>query len=575
MRRSVSVQVLTVLLVPLLGAGGTARGQGPLPENDESARAIHVLNRLGYGPRPGDVDRIVAMGVERWIEQQLYPERIDDRDLERQLARFEVLTTTPAQLAAADARARRARRALAMRADSAGMRPQPLDRPAGRRVDVPDELRRVRRLGAELQQLVVVRAANSERQLYEVMVDFWTNHFNVFAGKGPVRPVLPSYVEETIRPNALGRFEDLLVAVARSPAMLLYLDNAQSVTPGTEPPQVAQLRQRIARGQMAPRQRRQGPRDMRGGNRGTVPPDSALRRLEARLPKGINENYARELLELHTLGVDGGYTQDDVVNVARILTGWSVTRPDQGARFTFNEWAHDREAKVVLGVQYPAGRGMEEGLELLHMLARHPSTRRHLGAKLCERFVADDAPAGCVDAAAAAWERSDGDIREVLAAIFASADFWAPEYRGAKTKTPLEFVVSAVRAIGAHPDTGMALAQIVGRLGQPLYGQQPPTGYPETQESWVNSGALLQRLNVAMGLAAGRLPGVRAEPDTRAALRGTGDLVAAVNSVVLNGQASQSTLRVMREQVETPTDAREALALAVGLALGSPEFQRQ
>jgi uncharacterized protein (DUF1800 family) len=381
----------------------------------------------------------------------------------------------------------------------------------------------------------------SERQLYEVMVDFWTNHFNVFVGKGADRFLTPSYIERTIRPYALGRFEDLLLATAKSPAMLFYLDNVQSVAPGSTPPLPRFARQSVGQ----------------------------------RLGTGINENYARELLELHTLGVDGGYTQDDVINVARIFTGWSMDRPQRGAGFAFHDWAHDRGEKHVLGVTYSRG-GMDEGIRLLKFLARNPATIHHVSRKLCARFVADDPPDGCVDAAAAAWARSNGDIRAVLRAIFTSPDFWAPTAFRTKVKTPLEFVVSAVRAAGAEPDETPRLAQVVARLGQPLYLQAAPTGYGESEAQWVNSGALLARMNAALALAAGRLPGVSVDLDEVVPTTTDRDaLVNAVNARVLGGTMSARTRTVIREQLADLGDPIQARTLAVGLALGGPEFQRQ
>jgi uncharacterized protein (DUF1800 family) len=301
-----------------------------------------------------------------------------------------------------------------------------------------------------------------------------------------------------------------------------------------------------------------------------------MRAIQARMPKGINENYARELLELHTLGVEGGYTQQDVGDVARIFTGWSVERPLQGGGFVFNEWAHDRSNKTVLGTEFPAGHGLDEGERLLRMLASHPSTMHFVSAKLCARFVSDLPPDGCTDEAVRAWKRSDGDIREVLRAIVRSPDFWAPAAIGAKVKTPLEFVVSAVRAVGGVPDTTPRLAGAVARLGQPLYLQTAPTGYPESQEDWVNSGALLNRMNVAVALAANRLPGVHV--DLGAVLPATTDhaaLVHAVDRLILGGRMSEQTRRVIREQLADVRDPLQARALAVGLALGGPEFQRQ
>jgi uncharacterized protein (DUF1800 family) len=518
--------VILVALAPCVAAQAPAT----LTPRDS---ALHALNRLSYGPRPGEVERVAAMGVMRWIEGQLDPRRIPDRRVEERERAFAVLEYDRDDLAAMFVEARRAQ--LERQRDSTARR-APADGAAARPF---------RRLAAEFQQLAVVRATLSERQLLEVMADFWTNHFNVFYAKGADRFLMPSYIEQTIRPRALGRFEDLLIAVARSPAMMFYLDNWQSVAPGSTPPRF---------------------------------PLSATRRggQGERSPRGINENYARELLELHTLGVDGGYTQDDVIAVARIFTGWGIERPRDGAGFTFHEWAHDEGEKVVLGQRFPAGHGMDEGMRLLRVLAGHHATMHFVSGKLCARFVRDDPPDGCVDDAVAAWHHSGGDIREVLRAIFRSPDFWAPQTVRAKVKTPLEFVVSAVRALGAEPDTTPRLAQVVGRLGQPLYLQSAPTGYPETQADWVNSGALLNRMNTAVALAAGRLPGVVVRLDQ--AVPEAADhahLVAAVNARVLGGAMTERTQEVISRQLSVVSSPTEARALAVGLALGGPEFQRQ
>ena len=360
--------------------------------------ALHALNRLAYGPRPGEVDSVARVGVMRWIEQQLAFERVPDVLLAQRERDFKLLDYDREELAQRYGEALRQRREMQREMAQSGDTTRP--RRAG-------PMREFRELGGELQQLAVVRAVLSERQLREVMVDFWANHFNVFVGKGADRFLTPSYIEETIRPNALGRFEDLLIATAKSPAMLFYLDNAQSVAPGSSPP--------------FPLSRRRGGQGVR---------------------TGINENYARELLELHTLGVDGGYTQQDVIGVARIFTGWSIDRPQQGAGFAFHEWAHDRGEKQVLGVRIQGG-GMQEGIRLLKLLASQHATMHHVSRKLCARFVNDEPPDGCVDAAVEAWHHSNGDIRAVLRAIFTSPDFWAPQALRAKVKTPLEFVVSA------------------------------------------------------------------------------------------------------------------------------------
>lgn len=535
----------------------------------ERARALHALNRLTFGPRPGDVERVLATGVDRWIEQQLHPEATPDPRLDAALADIDILKLTTDDLAGMFFRDQQERRhrQLAMRdsAQSMGAAANPEARRQGQR-----PRNRLRRLTGQFQQLAVTRAVLSQRQLYEVLVDFWTNHFNVFLGKGQVRYLAPEYIEEVIRPHALGRFEDLLIATAQSPAMLFYLDNAQSVAPGSEPPRLAQMEQRLRRMQTA-RGNRMGSRGDRIRQAGR-----RLQQTRARLPTGLNENYARELLELHTLGVDGGYTQEDVINVARVLTGWSANRPRQrGARFVFNTWAHDTDEKIVLGRKFAPG-GMEEGMELLRMLARHPSTMRYISRKLCVRLVSDDPPDGCVAAGARAWEASDGDIREVLRAIITSPEFWNPESRGRKTKTPLEFVVSAVRAIDAEPNKTPGLAGLVARLGQPLLMHQAPNGYPETQQSWVNAGALLNRLNTALSFAAGRVPGAKIDLTRVVALSDDLDeMLGGVNAAILNGTASANTLRVMRQQAEHTSDRRQARAVLIGYAIGSPEFQRQ
>jgi len=532
MRNRFVLSLLPALLVPL------SRGpMPPVPVREPVSfhltphdSALHALNRLAYGPRPGEPDRVAATGVMRWIDGQLDPAQLDNAALNARERRLDVLTYDRRDLANVYVAVQKERRARAAAgrgaADSMGARNDP-----------GPKARLGRRLAGDVAALVVVRAALSERQLAEVMADFWVNHFNVFFGKSFDRFLLPDYVEHTIRPHALGRFADLLRATAQSPAMLVYLDNWQSVAAGAT---------------------------WRG-----APP---------RRPQGINENYARELLELHTLGVDGGYTQQDVIDVARIFTGWSIQRPKQGGGFQFYPRVHDRGAKVVMGVRYPAGHDMDEGLRLLAWLADHQATVRHVSRRLCGRFVSDQPPEGCVDDAVAAWQRTHGDIREVLRAIFHGSDFWAAENVRAKVKSPLEFVISAVRAVQADPDTTPRLAQVVARLGQPLYLHVAPDGYPERQDDWVNSGALLNRMNAAIALAAGALPGAIVNLDLAVPATATAShdqLIAAVDERILGGAMTENTRRVIREQVRVVDDPIDARALAVGLALGGPEFQRQ
>jgi len=377
--------------------------------------------------------------------------------------------------------------------------------------------------------------------------------------------MLTSYERDAIRPHALGRFRDLVLATARHPAMLFYLDNWLSVREGLVVPT--------------------GP--------------NAGRRA------GLNENYARELLELHTLGVDGGYTQADVVEVARCFTGWTIDRPYADGRFLFRPRAHDGGAKRVLGQAIPAGGGEDDGLRVVDLVARHPSTARFVATKLARRFVSDAPPAALVERAARVFLRSDGDIRQVVEAIVFSPEFFSPEARQAKVKTPLELVVSAVRAVDGRialrsplpaefapmrEDGAAALARAVARLGQPLYEAQPPTGYADLAESWVSTGALVGRMNFALNLAHGRYPGVAVEA---AALARDGDrpgdALDRVLAALLPGRATAETRDVLARQLaETsprgptgtapaaprPTE-REEVAKMTALVLGSPEFQRR
>jgi uncharacterized protein (DUF1800 family) len=530
------------LVLTVLSPGGRARVALPAPaEPALSARdsALHALNRLAYGPRPGELDRIAAAGVMRWVDAQLDPGKLDDRALS-EWERLPVLGYDRAALAQVYTDAERERRDAAGRAPMSMADSAPALGPRGRLG---------RALADQYVDLALVRAAFSERQLYEVMVDFWTNHFNVLFAKGADRFLLPDYIEHTIRPHAFGRFADLLVATAESPAMLFYLDNWESVTPGSEPP-----RRRF----------------------GFVPADPARRVALARMPRGLNENYARELLELHTLGVDGGYTQQDVINVARIFTGWSIERPQRGGGFQFHDWAHDYGSKVVLGVQFPAGHGQDEGVRLLRWLANQPATMHHVSRALCQRLVRDDPPDGCIDDAVAAWQRSGGEIAAVLRAIVHGQDFWAPASVGAKVKTPLAFLVSALRVTGAQPDTALRLPQVVARLGEPLFMHAAPDGYPDSAGAWMNSGALFDRMNTAMALAADRLPGARVDLDRLlGAPQDPAALVAAVNTTVLAGTMTANTTRVIQDEISSVPNPVAARALAVGLAMGGPEFQRK
>lgn len=406
-------------------------------------RVAHFLNRISFGPTQEEIERVSDLGIGAYLEEQLEPEKIADPLVEEKLSAFKTLRLSNRELFELYPQPKKA--------DPSG--------PGGR-----SAMEGPRYVIFELQRSKLLRAVYSRRQLYEVMVDFWINHFNVFAAKGADRWLVTSYDRDTIRPRALGRFRDLLLATAQSPAMLFYLDNWLSVSPARS-------------------------NDSRG------------------LRKGLNENYARELLELHTLGVDGGYTQKDVEEVARCFTGWTLRRPRREAEFFFAPRLHDSGAKTVLGTRMPPGGGMEEGVKVIDLLARHPSTARFVAAKLARRFVADDPPAAIVDRAARAFLETDGDIREVLRAILTSPEFFTPELYRAKIKKPLEFVASALRATGADTNGGPRLLRILARMGEPLFLAQPPTGYPDIRSAWISPDMLLQRLNFAIDLAQNRIPG--------------------------------------------------------------------
>jgi uncharacterized protein (DUF1800 family) len=701
------------------------------PAANEQKRAVHALNRLAFGPRPGDVQQVMAMGVDRWVDLQLHPEKISDTALDSRLAPFRTLRmssremvgefpdggmvkqvmdgkksmpsdpakravyqvqiarqeekkeeknariaeTAPSQIATSTAltsdlppasegaktaeELAAAAAALpqssapadgnsmagmngannAMAGEMATTQPTPADEAEARRLEdrlyadlevqqladlSPDQrYKKILSMSVdqevafadtlrggkgqeflagldpkqketllamnnpqavitdELVQAKLLRAIYSERQLEEVMTDFWFNHFNVFMNKGADRVLITNYEQDVIRPRALGKFEDLLVATAKSPAMLFYLDNWLSVGPNS----MQALGIPAHPGPYGPYRYPHPQRPNANPKRNS----------------GLNENYGRELMELHTLSVNGGYSQRDVTEVAKVFTGWTIDKPNEGGGFQFDPRKHEPGPKFVLGHRIKP-KGEEEGREVLHMLATSPQTAHFISLKLAQRFVSDNPPPALVDRMAKTFQKKKGDIREVLTTLFHSPEFWDDSTYRAKVKTPLEFVASAVRATGADVEDAMPLARQLNNMGMPLYGAQPPTGYSMNAETWVSSSALLNRMNFALALTGGRVRGVKVDavqlaggpPPAEAALA-----LSTMQAKLLADDVSKQTHDSIMAQVAQP--ARPAASAQVdqkgqqdqkpqpkpaptrppdtnmiaGLLLGSPEFQRR
>ena len=462
-----------------------------LPQQE---RILHFLNRTSFGATSKTIDRASRLGLRAYLEEQLAPETIIDKAVEEKVAALKTIRMSSGELYELYPPANVVK--------ERGMAMNPMNAP---RVVI-----------FELQQARLLRAVESERQLYELMVDFWSNHFNVFAGKGADRWLMTAYDRDTIRPHALGKFRDLLRATAQSPAMLFYLDNWLSVSPGAPARLAANARRR-----------------------------------------GINENYAREVMELHTIGVDGGYTQHDVHEVARCFTGWTLRRPRGEAEFYFEPRLHDAGEKTVLGTRIPSGGAMEDGLQVIDLLARHPATARHIARKLVRRFVADEPPPAMVDRAAETFRRSDGDIRAVLQSILEAPEFFAEDlYRG-KVKKPLEYVASSLRLMEAETRVTPQLMRYLARMGEPLFLAQPPTGFPDVGSSWISADMLLTRMNFAADLVANRINGARVQSQP------PGDALALARLV---GALSPATRAALGETAGTD---------GVALLLAAPEFQRR
>jgi uncharacterized protein (DUF1800 family) len=643
------VFLLTCFATLPVSATGKKKPQPPatLSEHD---RAVHALQRLTFGPRPGDLEKVLATGIDNWIQQQLDPKDIPNTALDAKLAPYRTIRMQPRELAQSFPTYQM------IRETAEGKRQMPLDpvqhglwevlvdrykeqqtnnaaiavappaagpddaaqkaleqerKDTARHVaDMLLSLPKANRMTAlmklpisdrramvqyapgdlrdklvadmspveretyfamnnaqgiivsELQMAKLQRAIYSERQLEEVMTDFWFNHFNVFIYKDQDQYFVTSYERDVIRPNALGKFHDLLTAVAKSPAMLYYLDNWLSM----------------------------GPESQASGYKPGKPPNPNA------VFKGLNENYGRELLELHTLGVDGGYTQADVTEAARVFTGWTIQPMDQGWGFLFDPKKHQPGTKTILGVTINED-GVNEGAHLLDILCKAPATAKFISIKLARRFVADDPPPALVDAMTKTFLDTDGDIKEVLRTMVKSKEFWSPAVYRKKMKTPLEFLVSAVRATGTQVQNPMPLVQSLNKMGMPLYQMQPPTGYSTKSEAWMNSDALLERLNFSVALTSGNVGGLNFDPLRVLALGllarapkeaivpvntsgGTDAAVSLVEDALIAGDLSKNTDKTIRKALDDPQlgsqlldNPSKPLATIIGLTLGSPEFQ--
>ena len=390
---------------------------------------------------------------------------------------------------------------------------------------------------SDLREAKLYRAIDSPRQLEEVLTDFWFNHFNVFDGKDRDAAMLASYERDAIRPHVLGKFRDLLLATARHPAMLYYLDNWQSMTP-----EIFDV------GPFAP---------------GPFPGPQGF----GRQPHGLNENYGRELLELHTLGVNGGYTQQDVIEVARCFTGWTIRKPNEQPDFVFASFMHDAGEKTVLGHKIAAGGGEQDGLQVIEILSQHPSTARYISTKLARRFVADDPPAALIDSMAHTFVKTGGDLRAVMQTMLTSREFFSEGAWQSKIKSPLEVVASAVRALDVHPTDVFPFAQNVAEMGEPLYSHESPNGYKDVSEAWLSTASVMARIEFVRMLASGKMPGVTADLS-----RLTGKDAAAVARDLLHREPAEQTLAaIARGLQDKPSDP----ALIATLVLSSPEFQRR
>ena len=574
---------LVVLCCGALFSGAAADAKLKLPYKAEGLSkeqaAAYLLERFAFGARPGEVEKVAQMGPEKWLAQQLKG-NLPDAELDKRLEAFPALKMTQFEMQAIYVQNGSIRRILQREGvvDAAKMSRKEMNQ----KISAYRKKHGLRAYNAlynqELKGQKVTRAVYSENQLTEVLTDFWFNHFNVTTRDGGARGRTLSYERDAIRPNVLGKFRVILGATAKHPAMLHYLDNADSRMAPPSQRNQPKLKQEVASGEMG----MDG--GMMGGEAKAQPPPKNRRKY------GLNENYARELMELHTLGVDGGYTQRDVTEVARVLTGWAPM-PYKNARknlekqiakgsnnlvregeFVFRKSWHDKKAKVVLGEKFPAGGGIEEGERVLDMLSKHPSTAHFISTKLARRFINDSPPEALIERMAKTFRETDGDIAAVMATLAQSREFWAEAKKRSKMKSPFELVVSSLRALEADVRNPLPMMGWFDRMGEPLYGYVPPTGFPDYAESWANSGTLIARMNFGIHLAAGKIRGIELKRLSRDSDGLTTDEALAVYGKLL--LPAQDTSAIASEVKETiPDDAERKEVQVISMLLGSPEFQ--
>jgi len=507
-------------------------------------KVAHLLDRLAYGGRPGDAEKLEKGGwpaIQQWIDLQLHPEKISDESLDRKLSNLKAPSMSSILLLSTYKRPEDV--AVGM-----GIKKEDFQKNEDLKKQIREKIGEDQLPDAIVKQMTsqrIIRAVESRRQLQEVLADFWLNHFNIDISKGEERWLFPEFEREVIRKNMFGNFQDLLDATAHSPAMLFYLDNQAS----------------------------QSAVDYSNPKRGPVP----------RKNGGLNENYAREILELHTLGVDGGYTQSDVTELARILTGWSIDSPRENPVFKFRDRVHDQGDKMFLGQKFEAGHGVDEGERALKMIGSSPSTAKFISFKLARYFVSDQPPPALVSRLAKTFERTHGNLRAVYQELFSSPEFWSRTAYRAKVKKPIQFVVSSVRALGGELELKNDVHKVLASMGEEPYRCAPPTGYKDTAEVWVNPGAMVSRLGFALKLSSNReegvyvtLPRIDHVPDD------SKKLVRRVEFSLLHEKISDASesvvIREFQDESRTMGDGEVrplSLSKASGLILGSPEFQRR